>query len=47
MKYLSRNKPLFKAEEVDGNKLVTLTSEIRETVEKIDRLKRQANDLGF
>jgi hypothetical protein len=45
--YAARDSPLFKAAQIDGPTIVKLTTEIRDTMDKVEGLKRQARELGF
>ena len=45
--YSSRDQRLFPVEEINGSTLVKLTAEIRDTMDKIEDLTRQARALGF
>jgi hypothetical protein len=45
--YAARDSPLFKPAQIDGPTIVKLTTEIRNTMDKVDNLMRQARDLGF
>jgi len=47
IKYAHPSMSSFQVHQIDGNKIVALTNDIRDTMEKVERLRESASRLGF